>query len=116
MQVRAIAKNVGISPRKMRLVTDLVKGKTVVDALAILRFLPKAGALPVSKVVASAAANAENNYNLDPDDLYILNIVTDDSFRIKRVKPRSHGRMARIQRRFCHVTVVVSDDRADIGH
>jgi large subunit ribosomal protein L22 len=113
MQVRAIAKNVGISPRKMRLVTDLVKGKTVVDALAILRFLPKAGALPVSKVVASAAANAENNYNLDPDDLYILNIVTDDSFRIKRVKARSHGRAAPILRRFCHVTVTLSDDLAE---
>ena len=55
----------------------------------ILQFLPNAGATPVSKVVASAAANAENNYNLDPDDLYILNIVADDSFRIKRVKPRS---------------------------
>ena len=116
MQVRAIAKSIGISPRKMRLVTKVVQGLRVNEALAILPFLPNAGAEPVRKVVASAAANAENNYNLDPDDLYILNIVADDSFRIKRVKPRSHGRMARIQRRFCHVTVVVSDDRADTGH
>jgi large subunit ribosomal protein L22 len=116
MQVRAIARDIGISPRKMRLVTNAVKGLRVNEALAILQFLPNAGAKPVSTVIASAAANAENNYNLNPDDLYILNIVTDDSFRIKRVKPRSHGRMARIQRRFCHVTVVVSDDRADIGH
>lgn len=115
MQVRAIAKNIGIPPRKMRLVTNAVKGRRVNEALAILQFLPNAGALPVSKVVSSAAANAENNYNLDPDDLYILNIVADDSFRIKRVKPRSHGRAARILRRFCHVTVVVSDDRADMG-
>ena len=116
MQVRAIAKSIGISPRKMRLVTQVVKGLRVNEALAILQFLPNAGAKPVSTVIASAAANAENNYNLNPDDLYILNIVADDSFRIKRVKPRSHGRMARIQRRFCHVTVVVSDDRADAGH
>jgi len=116
MQVRAIARDIGISPRKMRLVTNAVKGLRVNEALAILQFLPNAGAKPVSTVIASAAANAENNYNLNPDDLYILNIVADDSFRIKRVKPRSHGRMARIQRRFCHVTVVVSDDRADIGH
>src|SRR2546421_10623822 len=116
MQVRAIARDIGISPRKMRLVTNAVKGLRVNEALAILQFLPNAGAKPVSTVIASAAANAENNYNLNPDDLYILNIVADDSFRIKRVKPRSPGRMARIQRRFFHVTVVVSDDRADASH
>src|SRR5216683_3027106 len=113
MQVRAIAKDIGIPPRKMRLVTNAVKGKSVIDALAILQFLPNAGAQPVSKVVASAAANAENNYNLNPDDLYILNIVADDSFRVKRIKARPHGRAARILRRFCHVTVVVSNDRSD---
>lgn len=115
MQVRAIAKDIGIPPRKMRLVTNAVKGLRVNEALAILQFLPNAGAVPVSKVVASAMANAENNYNLNPDDLYILNIVADDSSRIKRVKPRSHGRAARILRRFCHVTVIVSDDPADAG-
>lgn len=115
MQVRAVAKDIGISPRKMRLVTNAVKGRRVNEALAILQFLPNAGATPVSKVVSSAAANAENNYNLDPNDLYILNIVADDSFRIKRVKPRSHGRTGRILRRFCHVTVIVSDDPADAG-
>src|SRR5579885_2482150 len=115
MQVRAIAKDIGIPPRKMRLVTNAVKGLRVNEALAILQYLPNAGAVPVRKVVSSAAANAENNYNLNPDDLYILNIVADDSFRIKRVKPRSHGRAARILRRFCHVTVIVSDDPADAG-
>jgi large subunit ribosomal protein L22 len=113
MQVRAIAKNIGISPRKMRLVTNAVKGKSVSDALAILQFLPQAGAMPVSSVVKSAAANAENNYSLDPDDLYILNIVADDGFRIKRVRARSRGQAARIVRRYCHVTVIVSDDPAD---
>lgn len=113
MQVRAIAKDIGISPRKMRLVTNAVKGKSVSEALAILQFIPNAGAQPVRKVIASAAANAENNYNLDPDDLYILNIVADDSFRIKRIRPRSRGQAARILRRFCHITVTVSDDPAD---
>src|SRR5229473_7656373 len=113
MQVRAIARGIGISPRKVRLVTNAVKGLRVNRALAILQFLPNAGAKPVSKVVASAAANAENNYNLDPDQLYILNIVADDSYRVKRIKARPHGRAARILRRFCHVTVVVSDDRSD---
>ena len=97
----------------MRLVTDTVKGKTVSDALAILQYLPYAGAEPVRKVVASAAANAENNYNLNPDELYVLNITTDDAFRMKRAKARSHGRFGYIQRRYSHVTVVVSDDPAD---
>lgn len=115
MQVRAIARDVGISPHKMRLVTRAVKGLRVNEALAYLQFIPNAGAKPVSKVVASAAANAENNYNLDPDDLYILNIVADDSFRIKRIRARPHGRAGRILRRYCHITVVVSDDPADAG-
>jgi len=114
MQVRAIAKDIGIPPRKMRLVTNAVKGLNVNEALAYLQFMPNAGAKPVSKVVASAAANAENNYNLNPDELFILNIVADDSFRVKRIKARPHGRAARILRRFCHVTVVVSNDRSDI--
>src|SRR5437899_13097794 len=116
MQVRAIAKDIGISPRKMRLVTNAVKGLRVNEALAYLQFMPNAGAKPVSTVIASAAANAENNYNLNPDDLYILNTVGDDSFLIKRVKPRAHGRMARIQRRSWHGTVVASYDGADDGH
>ncbi len=116
MQVRAIAKNIGIPPRKMRLVTNAVKGLRVNEALAYLQFMPNAGARPVSKVVTSAAANAENNYNLDPDDLYILNIVTDDSYRVPRIRARPHGRAARILRRFCHVTVIVSDDPADAGN
>jgi large subunit ribosomal protein L22 len=115
MQVRAIAKDIGIPPRKMRLVTNAVKGLSVNEAIAYLQFMPNAGAQPVSKVVASAAANAENNYNLNPDELFILNIVADDSFRVKRIKARPHGRAARILRRFCHVTVVVSDDRSDIA-
>jgi large subunit ribosomal protein L22 len=115
MQVRAIARNIDISPRKMRLVTDAVKGLRVNEALPILDFLPNGGARPVKKVIQSAAANAENNYNLDPDQLYILNIVTDEGRRIRRFKPRSHGRLARFVRRYCHVTVIVSDDRADVG-
>src|SRR2546429_9963685 len=102
MQVRAIAKDIGIPPRKMRLVTNAVKGLRVNEALAYLQFMPNAGARPVSKVVASAAANAENNYNLNPDELYILNIVADESFRGKRIKARPHGRAARLFRGFLH--------------
>src|SRR2546428_13531467 len=116
MQVRAIAKDIGIPPRKMRLVTNAVKGLRVNEALAYLQFMPNAGARPVSKVVASAAANAENNYNLDPDELYILNIVADDSFRVKRIKARPHGRAARKLRRFFPVAVICSNDSADAGN
>ncbi|WP_376794358.1 50S ribosomal protein L22 [Thermogemmatispora sp.] len=115
MQVRAIARNIGISPRKLRLVTEAVKGLRVSEALPVLDFLPNAGARPVKKVIQSAVANAENNYNLDPDQLYILNIVTDEGPRLKRFKARSHGRMSPIIRRSSHVTVIVSDDRADLG-
>jgi large subunit ribosomal protein L22 len=115
MQVRAIVKNIGIPPRKVRLVTNAVKGLRVNEALAVLQFLPNASATPVSKVVASAAANAENNYNLDPNQLYILNIIADEGLSFDRVKPRSHGRVGRIKRRQSHVTVIVSDDPADAG-
>lgn len=113
MQVRAIARDIKIAPRKVRLVTNAVKGLRVNRALAILEFLPHAGAQPVSKVVASAAANAENNYNLDPNELYVLNIVANDATSTKRFKARSHGRVAPIKKRSCHVTVIVSDDPAD---
>ncbi len=114
MQVRAIAKDIGIPPRKMRLVTRAVKGLTVNEALAYLQFIPNAGAQPVSKVVASAAANAENNYNLDPDDLLYSEYYGGRLIAGRRFKARSHGRAGHIMRRFCHITVVVSDDRARI--
>ena len=110
MEVRAIAKDIGIPPRKVRLVTDAVKGRKVNEALAILKFLPNAAARPVSKVVASAAANAENNYSLDPNELYIVHIVANPARITERVRPRPHGRASYILRRSSHITVVVSDD------
>src|SRR5260370_7769898 len=96
MQVREIAKNIGIPPRKMRLVTNAVKGLRVNEALAYLQFMPNAGARPGSKVVTSASANAENNYNLDPDDLYILNLVTDDSYLVPPINAHPPPPPARI--------------------
>lgn len=112
MEVRAIARDIGIPPRKVRLVTDAVKGRKVTEALAILKFLPNAAARPVSKVVASAVANAENNYSLDPNELYIIHIVADPAHMVPRVRPRPHGRASYILRRSSHITVVVSDDVA----
>ncbi len=112
MEVRAIARDIGIPPRKVRLVTEAVKGRKVTEALAILRFLPQAAARPVFKVVSSAASNAENNYSLDPSELYIVHIVADPGRVTERVRARPHGRASYIMRRSSHITVVVSDDVA----
>jgi len=114
MQTRAIAKNVGHPPRKVRRVTDAIKGRRVSEALAILKFLSNMPARDVYKVVASAAANAENNYTMDPDELWVINAIADEAPTIKRFRARPHGRASRINRRSTHITVYVSDDPADL--
>ena len=114
METWAIAKNVGHPSRKVRRVTDAIRGRRVGEALAILKFLPNTPARDVYKVVASAAANAENNYSMDPDGLWVTNAYVDEGFTIKRMRVRSHGRSSRILRRSSHITVYVSDDPADI--
>jgi large subunit ribosomal protein L22 len=114
MQTRAIAKNVGHPPRKVRRVTDAIKGRRVSEALAILKFLPNMPARDVYKVVASAAANAENNYSLDPDELWVVNALADEGMKIKRFRARPHGRSSRILRRSTHITVYISDDPLDV--
>jgi large subunit ribosomal protein L22 len=95
-------------------VTDAIKGRRVSEALAILKFLPNMPARDVYKVVASAAANAENNYTMDPDELWVINAIADEAPTIKRFRARPHGRASRINRRSTHVTVYVSDDPADV--
>ncbi|MEO7000600.1 MAG: 50S ribosomal protein L22 [Ktedonobacterales bacterium] len=114
MQTRAIARNIGHPSRKVRRVTDAIKGRPVSEALAILKFLPNTPARDVYCVVASAAANAENNYSMDPDELWVMNAVVDEGFTLKRFRARSHGRSSRILRRSSHITVYVTDDPADI--
>ncbi len=114
MQTRAIAKNVGHPPRKVRRVTDAIKGRRVSEALAILKFLPNMPARDVYKVVASAAANAENNYSMDPDELWVVNALADEGMKIKRFRARPHGRSSRILRRSTHITVYISDDPQDV--
>lgn len=108
LEVRAVARGVPMSPRKVRLLVDLVRGKTVTEALAMLRFMPQAAALPVAKVVKSAAANAEANYDLDASTLRIKRIYADDAKPLKRFRPRSRGRADRILKRASHITVVVT--------
>ncbi|NPV30125.1 MAG: 50S ribosomal protein L22 [Firmicutes bacterium] len=109
MEARAVARYVWISPRKARQVVDLVRGKKVTEALAILRFTPKKAARPVAKVVRSALANAEHNYNLDPDNLYIKRIYVDVGPIFKRYQPRARGRADLRRRRTSHITVVVGE-------
>ena len=112
--VRAIARNIGHPPRKVRRVTDAIKGRPVAEALAILQFLPNLPARAVYKVVASAAANAENNYEADPRNLFVVNAVADEARTRKKFRARPHGRASRIMMRSTHITVYVSDDRAHL--
>src|SRR5262245_16254026 len=109
MEVRAVAKHIRRSPRKIRLVMDAVRGKSVDEAVAILRFLPHGGADEVLKVVRSAAANAENNYSMAPEDLFIKAIFADEGPTIKRFRSRSRGMAAPILKRTSHITVVVEE-------
>jgi large subunit ribosomal protein L22 len=109
MQVRAVAKDIPISPRKVRLVVDTVRGRKVDEALTMLRFMPQNAAKDVYKVVKSAAANAENNFNLDPDTLWIERIYADDGRTLKRLWRRNMGRANRVLKRSSHITVIVED-------
>ncbi len=104
---RATAKHVRVTPMKARRVVDLVRGKSVDDALAILRFAPQAASEPVAKVVASAAANAENNLGLNPASLVISKAYVDEGATLKRFQPRAQGRAFRIRKRTSHITIEV---------
>jgi large subunit ribosomal protein L22 len=103
----AKARFVRVSPTKARRVIDLVRGKSVSEALDILRWAPQAASLPVAKVIASAAANAQNNDGLDPATLVVASVHADDGPTAKRIRPRAQGRAFRIRRRTSHITVVV---------
>src|SRR3954454_3868113 len=108
-RVRAVAKDIHISPQKVRLVIDQVRGKRVNEALAILRFLPQGAAREVARVVRSAAANAEHNNDMDPEDLVIALAYADEGMKLKRFTARSRGRPGPILKRFRHITIVVEE-------
>ena len=103
----AKARFVRVSPRKARRVIDLVRGRSVTDALDILRWAPQAASEPVAKVIASAAANAQNNNGLDPATLVVATVYADEGPTAKRIRPRAQGRAFRIRKRTSHITVVV---------
>jgi large subunit ribosomal protein L22 len=109
MEVRATARHLRASPRKMRLITERLPGLSVDQALALLRYLPSPHARSVSKVVLSAAANAENNFNMDPDELVIIKAYADEGRTMKRFKARSRGRASPLLKRSSHITVIVDE-------
>ena len=103
----AVARFVRVSPTKARRVIDLVRGKSVAEALDILRWAPQEASEPVAKVIASAAANAQNNEGLDPDSLVVATVYADGGPTAKRIRPRAQGRAYRIRKRTSHITVIV---------
>ena len=109
MEAKAIAKYVRVSPRKARLVADLIKGKDIREAEAILRYTPNKASAIIKKVMLSAAANAENNLDLDRNSLVVKAAIVDQGPSIKRYKPRAMGRADRMVHRTSHVTVVVAE-------
>lgn len=110
LKVKAIAKYTRISPKKARLVIAQVRGKRADDALVLLKFMPQAAARPVAKLIRSAIANAEENYGLPRDDLYIASIFADDGPTFKRYRAGARGRVKPILKRSSHLTVVLEEN------
>ena len=109
MQVRAVAKHTGLPASKVRPLVDMVRGKKVDEALDWLKFTPTPKANVIAKLVKSAAANAENNFQMIPADLKIVSIYADEARPLKRFRPRSRGRASQIRKRSSHITVIVSE-------
>ncbi len=109
MEVKATARHIGVSPRKVRWVLEHLPGRSVEETLALLRYMPTPSARLVAKVVKAAAANAENNYQMDPQALRIKAAYADDARRLRRYRPRARGRVSPLIRRASHITVVVEE-------
>lgn len=109
MEVNATAKYIRIAPRKLRIVLNLIRGKKVADAFAILKFTPKVGSEVVEKVLRSAVANAEHNNDMNVDNLFVSTCFVDQGPTLKRIHPRSRGQAFKILKRSSHVTVCVSE-------
>ena len=112
MQARAVARSIGMSPRKMRLVVDLIRGRGVNEAYSILKFSKKAATTPIEKTLRSAVANAtqkaeQDGAFLDVDDLVVREAYVDEGRTLKRFKPRAMGRATPIMKRTSHVTIIV---------
>ncbi|NQD67894.1 50S ribosomal protein L22 [Bacillus haikouensis] len=111
MQAKAVARTVRIAPRKVRLVVDLIRGKQVGEAVAILNHTPKAASPVVEKVLKSAIANAEHNYDMDINSLIVTEAYVNEGPTLKRFRPRAMGRASQINKRTSHITLVVSEKK-----
>ena len=109
MEARAELRQVRISPRKVQIVLDLIRNQPADKAMAILKFTPKAACTPVSKVLKSAMANAENNFNMDVSRLYVSEAHVAPGPTLKRIQARDHGRAYRINKRTSHITITVKE-------
>ena len=107
MEARAVARYIRVSPRKARVVIDLIRGKAVGEADAILRFSPRAAAEIVGKVLNSAVANAEKNLKIKPETLFVSEAYVNEGPTLKRIRPRAMGRAFKIRKRTSHITIVV---------
>ncbi|MDF9867559.1 large subunit ribosomal protein L22 [Bacilli bacterium PM5-3] len=114
MEAKAIAKTVRIAPRKARLVADLVRGKSVVEAMVILANTNKAASPLIDKVVKSAVANAVNNHMMDEETLYVKEIMINEGPTLKRFRPRAKGSASPIMKRTSHISVVVAEKEAKV--
>ena len=112
MEAKAVLRYVRISPRKVGILCDLIRGKSVNQAVAILSTTPKAASEPLLKLVKSAAANAENNHQMDPEKRYVSAALADPGPIIKRFMPRAQGRAYRINKRTSHITIVLKEKEA----
>lgn len=112
MEVKASTHNLRISPRKVRIVIDLVRGKSVNEALTLLKFIPKRASEPIAKVIKSAAANAEHNFNLNKDNLFVSQAFVDQGPTMKRFHPRQRGQAFPILKRSSQITVMVKEKEA----
>ncbi len=110
-QAKATARTVRIASRKVRLVVDLIRGKKIGEAIAILRLTPKAASPVVEKVLKSAIANAEHNYEMDVENLFVSEVFVDEGPTMKRFRPRAQGRASAINKRTSHITLVVSEKK-----
>lgn len=115
MRVKATAKNISVSPKRLRPLLDTVRGRPVQEALATLSVLPQHGAADVAKAIRSAMANAENNSHLDPERLHIWMIRADEGIKLRRFMPHARGRAGAVRKRHSHVTVIVGDQEAEGG-
>ncbi len=109
MEAKAHLRYCRISPRKVSIICDIIRGKDTKQAIAILKHTPKAGCEPLLKLLNSAIANAENNHNMSADNLYVSQVFANPGPILKRIMPRAQGRAFRINKRSCHITVAVSE-------